>query len=60
MEEKIRNRIKYLLKRIKTLEDREKYYEQLNKTDIGYISLGRIRGDILSKEMEISFLESLL
>lgn len=59
MEEKIKARIVYLDKRIKKLEEQEgKYTEPL--TEHGHVSLGRIRGSIVSKEMEIAFLESLL
>ncbi|MEH7218745.1 hypothetical protein [Bacillus toyonensis] len=60
MEDKIKARIQYLDRRIKELEKREDAYEAKLLTEHGYISLGKIRGYIISKEMEISFLESLL
>ncbi|WP_176524359.1 hypothetical protein [Bacillus thuringiensis] len=59
VEEKIKKRIVYLNKRIKKLEEREgKYNEPLTKH--GHIELGKIRGSVVSKEMEIAFLESLI
>ncbi|UOB93869.1 hypothetical protein BTI679_11860 [Bacillus wiedmannii] len=59
MEEKIKARILYLDRRIKELQYREgKYEEPLTK--YGHIELGKIRSSIISKEMEISFLESLV
>ncbi|PGT90067.1 hypothetical protein [Bacillus thuringiensis] len=59
MEDKIKARIKYLDKRIKEFESRvEKYKEPL--TTHGHIEVGKLRGSIVSKEMEISFLESLV
>lgn len=59
VEEKIKKRIVYLNKRIKKLEEREgKYNEPL--TEHGHIELGKIRGSVVSKEMEIAFLESLI
>lgn len=60
MEDKIKARIQYLDRKIKELEEREDAYETKELTKHGYSSLGRIRGNIISKEMEISFLESLL
>lgn len=59
MEEKIKARLVYLDKRIKELEARvETYKEPLTKH--GHIEVGKLRGSIVSKEMEIAFLESLL
>lgn len=59
MENEIKRRISYLDKRIKRLEFRiEKYKEPLTK--FGHIEVGKIRGSIISKEMEIAFLTSLL
>jgi hypothetical protein len=60
MEDKIKARIQYLDRKIKELEEREDAYETTELTKHGYISLGKVRGNIISKEMEISFLESLI
>ncbi|PGM07228.1 hypothetical protein [Bacillus thuringiensis] len=60
MEDKIKARIIYLDRKIRKLEEREDAYEAKKLTKHGYISLGKVRGSVISKEMEISFLESLL
>ncbi|WP_410976882.1 hypothetical protein [Bacillus cereus] len=61
MEDKIKTRILYLDRRIKELEYQlSNYGDEMNLTKYGYIEEGKIRGNIISKEMEITFLESLL
>ncbi|MDA1883105.1 hypothetical protein [Bacillus cereus group sp. BY105LC] len=61
MEDKIKTRILYLDRRIKELEYQlSNYGDEMNLTKYGYIEEGKIRGSIISKEMEIAFLESLI
>ncbi|MGR5883071.1 hypothetical protein ACT7DC_25235 [Bacillus cereus] len=61
MEDKIKTRILYLDRRIKELEYQlSNYGDEMNLTKYGYIEEGKIRGNIISKEREITFLESLL
>ncbi|PEL95793.1 hypothetical protein CN604_24775 [Bacillus wiedmannii] len=61
MVDKIKTRILYIDRRIKELEYQlSNYGDEMNLTKYGYIEEGKIRGNIISKEMEISFLESLL
>ncbi|MEJ1517789.1 hypothetical protein R3O67_31920 [Bacillus cereus] len=59
MKDEIKKRITYLNTRIENLESREKEYKE-PLTKFGHIEVGRIRGSIISKEMEIAFLTSLL
>ncbi|WP_142340643.1 hypothetical protein [Bacillus cereus] len=59
MKEKIQKRIVYLDERIKNLEARERTYRE-PLTKHGHIELGKVKGSIISKEMEIAFLESLI
>ena len=61
MEDKIKKRILYLDRRIKELEYQlSNYGDEMNLTKYSYIEEGKIRGSIVSKEMEIAFLESLI